>query len=86
MNQDEDMELERILAGTDGEADDEPGLLPELVGAVNTPTVDAVSTQGMAPREGREGVIQTGEGSRQGPSLSFSQNRSISDSTRRGII
>ena len=51
-----------------GEADDEL----ELVGAAMTPTVDAVSAQGMAPREGRERVTQTVEGSCQGPFLSFS--------------
>ena len=42
----------RILAGADyvkgGEADEEPGSSPELLGAVKTPTVDAVSAQGMA--------------------------------------
>ena len=48
MNLDEDVELDRILAGTDftegGEANDEPGLSLELelVGVVVTPTVDAV--------------------------------------------
>ena len=35
-----------------GEADDEPGLSLELIGAVVTPTVDARSAQEMAPREG----------------------------------
>ena len=48
MNLDEGMELDRILA----EADDEPGLSPEIVGAVVTPTVDAGSAQGIAPRGG----------------------------------
>ena len=77
MNLDEDVELDRILAGADftegGEADQEPGLSPELVGAVATPTVDTVSAQGMAPHKGREGVTQTGEGLCQGPFPSFSQ-------------
>ena len=58
------MELDCILAGADftesGEADDEPGLSLELVGVVVTPTVDTGSAQGMTPREGREGVTQTG--------------------------
>ena len=80
MNLDEDMELDCILAGVDftegGEVDDEPGLSLELVGVVVTPTVDAGSAQGMASREGREAVTQTGEGSCQGPSLSFSLGRS----------
>ena len=60
MNLDEDVELDRILVGADftegGGADKEPGLSLELVGAVETHTVDAGSAQGMAPREGREGV------------------------------
>ena len=42
MNLDEDAELERILAGADftedGEANDESGISPELVGADTTPT------------------------------------------------
>ena len=41
MNLDEDVELDCILAGADftegGKADDEPGLTPELVGAVVLP-------------------------------------------------
>ena len=61
MNLDEDTELDHILAGVDftegGEADDEPGVSPELVGAVVTPTVDTGSAQGMAPHEGREGLM-----------------------------
>ena len=77
MNLEEDVELDRILAGAnfteDGTADDKPGLSPELVGAVITPTPDAVSTQEMALREGRVEVKQNGEGLRQGPSLSFFQ-------------
>ena len=77
MNLDEDVELDRILAGADftegGEANQEPGLSPELVGAVATPTVDAVIAQGMAPREGRQGVMQTGGGLCQGP-FPFSPN------------
>ena len=56
-----------------GESNDEPGLSPELVGAVITPTLDAVSTQEMALREGRVEATQNGEGLCQGPSLSFSQ-------------
>ena len=70
------MELDRILVEADftesGEADDKPGLSPELLGAVVTPTVDTGSTQEMAPHERRERVMQTEEGSCQGPSLSFS--------------
>ena len=50
MNLDE--KLDCILARVDftegGEANDEPALSPELVGAVMTPTVDASSTQEMA--------------------------------------
>ena len=76
MNPDEDTELDRILAGADyidgGQADEEPGPSPELLGAVKTPTVDAVNAQGIAPRDGREGVTQSGKGSCQGPSLCFS--------------
>ena len=76
MNLNEDEELDRIVAGAgfpeDGTANDESGLSPELVGAVITPTLDASSTQEMALREGRVGNTQLGEGSCQGPSLSFS--------------
>ena len=57
MNLNEDVELDWILAGADftevGEADHKPGHSPELVGAVATSTVDAVSAQGIASREGR---------------------------------
>ena len=79
MNLEDDTELDRIPAGADftedGAADDEPGLLPELVGAVTciTPTLDAVSTQEKALREGRVEVTQNGKVLCQGPSLSFSQ-------------
>ena len=80
MNLNVDVELDRILVEADftegGEADDEPGLSPELVGAVVTPTVDAGSAQEMVTHERREGVMQTGKGSCQGPSLSFSPGRS----------
>ena len=59
MNPNEKVELDRILAKADftegGEADEKPGLLPELVEAVATPTVDVVSIQEMAPHEEREG-------------------------------
>ena len=60
MNLDDDVELDFILAGADFTAGcevDEPGLSPELVGAVVIPTVDAGSAQGMAPHGGREGVM-----------------------------
>ena len=60
MNPDKDAELERILVWADcivgAEANEEPGPLPEVVGAGQTPKVDAVSTQGMASHEGREGL------------------------------
>ena len=73
--------MNHILAGADftgdGEADDEPGLSPELVGAVVTPTVDASSTQEMVLREGRVGVMQTGKGLCQGPSLYLSPTRTV---------
>ena len=75
MNLEEDGELDRILAGADftedGAANDEPGLSPELVRVVVTPTLDAVSTQEMALRERRVEATQNGEGLCQGPSLSF---------------
>ena len=64
MNVDVDVELDRILGGADftegGEADQEPGLSPELVAAVATHTVDAVSAQGIATRQGREGITLKG--------------------------
>ena len=73
MTLNEDEELDRILAGADfTETDNEPRLSPELVGAVVTPTDDAINTQEMARREGRVRETQQGEGSCQGPSLSFS--------------
>ena len=78
MNLDEDAELDRILAGADftedGAANDESGISPELVGAVPTPTHDAQCTQEMALRKGRIEDTQNGEGSCQGPSLSFPTN------------
>ena len=47
------------------------GLTLELVVAVESPTDDNItcSTEGMAPREGNEGELQTREGSYEGPSL-----------------
>ena len=52
MNPDDKAELDRILAGADyikgSDANEEPGPLPELLGAVKTRTIDAVSVQGMA--------------------------------------
>ena len=61
MNPAKDTELDRILAGADymytecDEMSEQPGFSPELIGAVTTPTMDAVSTEGMATCEGREG-------------------------------
>ena len=73
MNPNEDEELDRILAGADFTvADNEPRLSLVLVATVVTSTADALSTQEMALCEGRVGVTQSGEGSCQGPSLSFS--------------
>ena len=73
MNPNEDEELDHILAGANfTKTDDEPRLSPELVGAIVTPMADALSTQEMALREERVGEMQPGEGSYQGPSLSFS--------------
>ena len=64
MNPNEDEELDRILAEADfTETDDEPSLSPELVGAVATPTADALSTKEMSLGEGRVGETQPGEGS-----------------------
>ena len=77
MNLDDNVELDRILAGAEftegGESDQESAFSPELVGSFATPTVDAVIAQGTAPREGRQGVTQTGEGLLQGP-FPFSPN------------
>ena len=65
--------MDRILAGADfTETDNEPRLSLELVGAVVTPTDDAISTQEMALREGRVRETQLVEGSCQRSSLSFS--------------
>ena len=52
--------------------DDEPRLSPELVGALVTAMDGALSTQEMALREARVGVMQSEEGSCQGPFPSFS--------------
>ena len=77
MNPAEEAELDRMLAGTDypewDEASEQPGPLPELIGAVTTLTMDAVSMEGMALHEGREGVTRIGGGSCQWSSLSLSQ-------------
>ena len=79
----DDDDLDHILAGADYVEPDqamlEPGPTPELLGAVESPTDDAVSVEGMAPREGSEGELrigeelQIGEGLCQWPSPCFSQ-------------
>ena len=84
MNPDKDTELNRILVGAEsadyiegGKVDEEPGPSPELVGAVVTPTVDAVSAQRMASHKGRKRVTQIRVGSCQGSSLCFSLTLSL---------
>ena len=52
-----------ILAGADYVEPDrafEPVLTPEILGAVESPTKDASGAEGMAPREGSSGELQTG--------------------------
>ena len=77
MNPAEEAELDCILAGADytecDEVSEQPGPSPALIGAVTTPTMDAISAEGMAPRKRREGITLVGGGSCQGPSLSLSQ-------------
>ena len=41
---------------------DKPGLTPELLDAVASPTMDAWGTEGIAPHEGSEVELQRGEG------------------------
>ena len=59
MNPAEEAELDCILARADypewDEASEQPAPSPEVIGAVMIPTMDAVSAEGMAPHEGREG-------------------------------
>ena len=71
MNPAKEAELDHILAGANytecDETSEQPGPSPELIGAVTTFTMAAVSA------EGREGVTRIGGGSCQGPSFSLSQ-------------
>ena len=66
MNLEEEVEFDCILARANyiegGEADEERGSSPELPGAVDSPTLDAVSAQGMTPHKGSERELQTGVG------------------------
>ena len=62
---DEEDYLDCILAAA-GDIS-EPGPTPELLGAVESPTSDAMGAEGMAPREGSIGVLRNGEGLCQGP-------------------
>ena len=68
MNPAKEGELDHILAGADyteyDEASEQPGPSPELTGAVTTPTMDAVSAEGMAPLEWRKGVTEGKAGRR----------------------
>ena len=59
--------LDCILAAADDII--EPRPTPELLGAVESPTSDALGAEGMAPREGSSGVRRNGEGLCQGPPL-----------------
>ena len=75
---DDEGELDRILGGAESDELEAMNLSPqqpdgsqELLGVVPALIDDAVSTAGLAPREGRSGERQGG-GSCQGPSLSFS--------------
>ena len=67
MNPAGEADLDCILAGADytecNGASEQLGPSPQLNGAVATPTMDAVSTEGMVPSEGREGVTRLGGGS-----------------------
>ena len=69
----EDDDMDRILTGANYVEPDQvildTGSMPELLGAVESPTGDTVSREGMAPREGSEGELQIGEW----PSSCFSQ-------------
>ena len=66
MNFNEDEEINRILAGADfidtEEAEGEPRPTPELIGAIESPTIDAISTEGMAPNERSGGEMRIWEG------------------------
>ena len=75
----DDEETDRLLAAADvihfvGES--QPRTSPELLGAAETPTFEAVkSTAGTAPREGSDGELSRGEGLCQGPPLVISDGR-----------
>ena len=78
MSSSDEGELDRILGGAELDkletmnlSPQQPDCSQELLGVVPAPTDDAISTAGLAPREGRTGKLQGG-GSCQGPSLSFS--------------
>ena len=59
MNPAGEAELDHIQAGADytesDEESEQPGPSLELIGAVTTPPMDAVSAEGMVPREGGKG-------------------------------
>ena len=64
-------EADRLLAEAALILADEPGLTPELLDTVASPTMDAGGMEGMAPHEGSEGELRKGEGLCQGPPSSI---------------
>ena len=82
MSSDDKGKLDRILGGAESDelktmnsSPQQPDGSQELLGVVLAPTDDAVSTAGLAPREGRTGELRGG-GPCQGPSLSLSDRYS----------
>ena len=76
ISSDNEGELDRILGGAESDeleamnsSPQRPNCSQELLGLVLAPTDNAVSTAGLAPREGRTGEQQGGVPC-QGPSLS----------------
>ena len=63
----EEAELDHILVGANytecNKVTEQPGPSPALIGAITTPTKDTVSTEGMAPHEGRKGEMRVRGGS-----------------------
>ena len=72
MNPSEEAVLYRIRVSVDytecDEATEQLRSMPELIGAVRTPTNDTEGAEGMAPREGNGWELRVRGGSCQGPS------------------
>ena len=68
MSSESEDELDSILAGyVEPVQACDPAPTPEILGTVQSPTLDAVGAEGMAPHEGSGGEMRTGGDLCQGP-------------------